>query len=166
MHRAAVAAKATTAGTSEDARPAVDVLRVVEDHVVLAAVLAQAGDDSVGNLALVDRDADELVGRPAHVVALRGVKRLEAQLDALLLPTLEHGLRYGSVQEPTEGQPFCPGDPGERGVGRRTDSDVVGVVEDAVGAERVHDGQLFTVRTAATASTSSGKGTCSTPPSA
>ena len=93
------------------------------------------------HLALVDLDSDELVGHPAHVIAPGRVERLEAELDALRLPALEYRLRYGSVQQPPEGRTACRGDPRERGVGRLTDPDVVGVVEDAVRPKRAHDGR-------------------------
>ena len=88
------------------------------------------------DVSAVDSDPDLLVRDSAHVVGLRRVEGVEPELGSLAVPSFEHRLRDRAVREPLEPGPVQRTQPRERFVGGRADRDVVGMPEDAVGAER------------------------------
>lgn len=104
----------------------------------LALVLAKAGNDATGDFSTVNGDPDLLVRYATHVVRLRGSEGVEPELSPLAVPPFEHRLRHRAVREASETRPAPGSQACERLVGSCTDSDVVGMPEDAVGAER-HD---------------------------
>lgn len=112
---------------------------------MLAAVLQEPGDGSVGDVTAVDDQADLVVRDTAHVVRQGGVEELETQVGSLCLPSVEDRLRDGAVQQPPERTAAGGGRTQEVRVGRGADRDVVRMGEDAVRAERADDGRLLLV---------------------
>ena len=75
---------------------------------------------------------------PAHVIRLRRVEGVEPELRPLVVPPFEHRLRDCAVRKALEPGPVLGSKAREGLVGGCTDGDVVGMPEDAIGAER-HD---------------------------
>ena len=136
---------------------------VVGHDVQLALVLPKAGDDAAGDVLAIDGDPDLLVRHSAHVVGLRRVEGVEPELGSLAVPPLEHRLRDRAVREPLEPDRSADRSARERLVGGRTDRDVVGMAEDAVGAERDDNGRILLLEDPRDRVTSSSKGTSATP---
>ena len=88
---------------------------------------------------------DLLVRDAPHVVPLRRVEGVEPELGALAVPPFEHRLRDRAMEETLEAGPVASAQAGEGFVGGGTDRDVVGMSEDAVGAERDDDHGILLV---------------------
>lgn len=102
-------------------------------------MLSQTGDNSLGNRAAVDGDADLLVRNASQVIDPGRVEDRPPVRCSAQVPPVEDGLWQCPVQQASEAGAAGPGKAHEGSVRGGSDANMVGVTRNPIGSERGHD---------------------------